>query len=73
MGHGGPEYNNLIPAQIDALESMIDYQQSNGSRGAPAPAFIGIYPREPVAGAGNSLGFYDHPGHDQRKVSRSRP
>ena len=64
MGHGGTQYDNLIPAQIDALEAMIDYQQSNGSRGAPAPDFIGIYPREPVTGPGNSLGFYDLPHHD---------
>jgi Tannase and feruloyl esterase len=64
MGHGGTQYDNLIPAQIDALEAMIDYQQSNGSRGAPAPAFIGIYPREPVTGPGSSLGFYDLPHHD---------
>jgi feruloyl esterase len=48
MGHGGTQYDALIPAQIDALEGMIDYQQSNGSRGAPAPAMIGIYPREPI-------------------------
>ncbi len=64
MGHGGTQYDNLIPAQIDALEAMIDYQQSNGSRGAPPPDFIGIYPREPVTGPGNSLGFYDLPHHD---------
>ena len=64
MGHGGAQYDNLIPAQIDALEAMIDYQQSNGSRGAPAPDFIGIYPREPVTGPGNSLGFYDLPHDD---------
>jgi len=63
MGHGGTQFDSLIPEQIDALEAMIDYQQSNGSRGAPAPAFIGIYPREPVTGPGNSLGFYDLPHH----------
>jgi len=63
MGHGGKEFDELIPAQIDALESMIDYQQSNGSRGAKPPAFIGIYPREPVTGSGNSLGFYNQQGH----------
>ncbi len=68
MGHGGPEYNELVPAQIDALEAMIDYQQSNGSRGASAPASIGIYPREPVTGAGNSLGFYDQPGRNGRQL-----
>jgi hypothetical protein len=46
MGHGGAEYNDLVPAQIDALEAWIDYQQSHGSRGAPAPNHIGSYPRE---------------------------
>ena len=65
MGHGGTQYNDLIPAQFDALEAMIDYQQSNGTRGAPPPAFIGIYPREPVTGPGNSFGFYDLPGHER--------
>jgi pimeloyl-ACP methyl ester carboxylesterase len=66
MGHGGPQYDNLIPAQIDALEAMIDYQQTNGAKGAPPPAMIGIYPREPVTGPGTSLGYYDLPkhGHD---------
>ncbi len=64
MGHGGTQFDKLIPAQIDALEAMIDYQQSNGVHGAPAPASIGIYPREPVTGPGNSLGFYDLPHHD---------
>ena len=59
MGHGGKEFDDLIPAQIDALEAMIDYQQSEGSRGAKAPAFIGTNPREPVTGPGNSLGFYN--------------
>jgi hypothetical protein len=63
MGHGGTQFDNLIPQQIDALEAMIDYQQSNGAKGAPPPAFIGIYPREPVTGPGRSLGFYDLPGH----------
>jgi len=66
MGHGGKEFDDLIPAQIDALESMIDYQQSNGSRGAKAPAFIGSYPREPIMGAGTSLGFYNHLGHGRQ-------
>jgi len=64
MGHGGAQYDSLIPQQIDALEAMIDYQQSNGTRGAPPPAFIGIYPREPVTGPGTSLGYYDLPHHD---------
>jgi pimeloyl-ACP methyl ester carboxylesterase len=66
MGHGGKEFDDLIPAQIDALEAMIDYQQSNGSRGVKAPAFIGKYPREPVTGPGNSLGYYNHAAHDRR-------
>ena len=64
MGHGGTQYDHLIPAQIDALEAMIDYQQSNGAKGAPPPAMIGIYPREPVTGPGTSLGYYDLPKHD---------
>jgi len=64
MGHGGTQFDNLIPDQIDALEAMIDYQQSNGKRGAPPPDYIGIYPREPVTGPGRSLGFYDLPGHE---------
>jgi pimeloyl-ACP methyl ester carboxylesterase len=51
MGHGGTQYNNLIGAQIDALEAWITYRQSGGTLGAPAPAFIGIYPREPAAGS----------------------
>ncbi|HKE26167.1 MAG TPA: tannase/feruloyl esterase family alpha/beta hydrolase [Bryobacteraceae bacterium] len=54
MGHGGPQYNELIGAQIDALESWIDYRQSKGQTGAPAPAKIGGYPREP-AGSGQRL------------------
>ena len=54
MGHGGPQYNQLIGAQIDALESWIDYRQSKGQAGAPAPANIGNYPREP-AGSGQRL------------------
>jgi hypothetical protein len=51
MGHGGTQYNELISAQIDALEGWIDYRQSKGRTGAPAPANIGDYPREP-AGSG---------------------
>jgi hypothetical protein len=45
MGHGGTEYNNLIGAQIDALERWIDYRESGGKRGAPPPASLGGYPR----------------------------
>ena len=44
MGHGGPEFNNLIGAQLDALEQWIDYRESNGQRGAAAPAMLGNYP-----------------------------
>ena len=46
MGHGGTEYDNLIGAQIDALEKWIDYRESGGKRGAPAPESLGGYPRE---------------------------
>jgi hypothetical protein len=51
MGHGGTQYNELIGAQIDALEGWIDYRQSKGRTGTPVPANIGNYPREP-AGSG---------------------
>jgi len=44
MGHGGAEYDNLIGAQIDALENWIDYQKSGGKKGALAPASLGGYP-----------------------------
>lgn len=50
MGHGGTQYNNLIGAQIDAMEAWITYRQSGGTLGAPPPALIGVYPREPAAG-----------------------
>lgn len=46
MGHGGTEYNNLIGQQIDALEQWIDYRESGGKKGAPAPESLGGYPRE---------------------------
>jgi len=72
MGHGGSQFDDLIPAQIDALEAMIDYQQSNGSRGAKAPAFIGTYPREPVMGAGNSLGFHNRAGLGRKQSAIRR-
>jgi len=45
MGHGGVEYDNLIAAQIDALEQWIDYRERHGAKGAPAPASLGAYPR----------------------------
>ena len=38
MGHGGAEYDQLIGAQLDALEQWIDFRQSGGKQGAPAPA-----------------------------------
>jgi pimeloyl-ACP methyl ester carboxylesterase len=47
MGHGGPEYDELIPAQIEALEAWIDFRNSGGKAGAPAPEHVGRYPREP--------------------------
>ena len=72
MAHGGKEFDDLIPAQIDALEAMIDFQQSNGSRGAKAPAFIGTYPREPVTGPGNSLGFYNRAGRGRQNSAIRR-
>jgi hypothetical protein len=72
MGHGGKEFDDLIPAQIDALEAMIDYQQSNGSRGAKAPAVIGSYPREPVTGPGNSLGVYNQAGGGRKRSANRR-
>jgi pimeloyl-ACP methyl ester carboxylesterase len=45
MGHGGSEYDNLIGAQIDAVERWIDYRESHGTKGAPAPASLGPYAR----------------------------
>ena len=46
MGHGGNEYNNLIGEQLDALERWIDYRESGGKKGSPAPDALGGYPRE---------------------------
>ena len=51
MGHGGPQHDQLIGAQIDALEAWIDYRQSKGSMGARPPEMIGIYPRDPSGSA----------------------
>ena len=45
MGHGGAPFDALIGAQLDALEQWIDYRQSGGRRGAPAPASLGGHPR----------------------------
>ena len=46
MGHGGPEFDRLIGAQLDALELWIDFRESRGRRGAPAPALLGGVRRE---------------------------
>jgi len=45
MGHGGPEYDNLIGAQLDALENWIDYRNSHGKKGALPPEKLGAYAR----------------------------
>lgn len=50
MGHGGPEYSNLIGAQLDALEQWIDYRESHGKKGSPAPESLGGYPRRAQSG-----------------------
>jgi hypothetical protein len=63
MGHGGPQYDQVIAAQLDALESWIDYRQSNGRIGAPAPAMIGSYPREPKGGGRHRNRFADDPAN----------
>jgi hypothetical protein len=46
MGHGGMDFDNLIGAQIDALEQWIDFHQSKGKKGAPPPDSLGGYPRQ---------------------------
>jgi hypothetical protein len=46
MGHGGMEYDNLIGAQIDALEQWIDFRQSGGTKGALPPDSLGGFPRK---------------------------
>jgi hypothetical protein len=46
MGHGGPEFDRLIGAQLDALESWIEFRASRGRRGAPPPALLGGVRRE---------------------------
>ena len=45
MGHGGAEYDNLLGAQMDALEQWIDYRKSGGKKGSLPPAMLGGYPR----------------------------
>jgi hypothetical protein len=63
MGHGGPQYDQVIAAQFDALDSWIDYRQSNGRIGAPAPAMIGPYLREPKGGGRHRNRFADDPAN----------
>jgi hypothetical protein len=46
MGHGGPEFDRLIGAQLDALESWIEFRDSRGRRGAPPPEALGGFRRE---------------------------
>lgn len=53
MGHGGAEYDASLGAQIDALEQWIDYRQSGGKKGAPAPASLSGYPRQLTRRSGN--------------------
>lgn len=53
MGHGGPEYDALIGAQIDALEQWIDHRTSRGKRGLPPPAWLGGHPRVVIWGRPN--------------------
>jgi hypothetical protein len=72
MGHGGDQYDELIGVQIDALESWIDYRQSKGHAGAPAPAMIGGYPRERKNGGQQRNRFFGNSeiparGHDDTR------
>ena len=64
MGHGGTQFNDLVGEQIDVLERWIDYRQSNGAHGTPAPSALGIYPREPSTGNEHGEDDDDH-GHGQ--------
>ena len=41
----GTADNDLIGAQLDALERWIDYRQSRGTKGASAPPSLGGYAR----------------------------
>jgi hypothetical protein len=66
MGHGGTEFNNLVPDQIDALEAWIDYLQSGGRAGAPAPAKLGIYPRTRSKDDGHGRDHDDHGDHHKK-------
>ncbi len=55
MGHGGPEFDALIGAQLDALESWIEFNQSVGLRGSLPPSTLGGYRREPAGQVDESL------------------
>jgi hypothetical protein len=46
MGHGGKEYDDLLGAQVEALERWIDFRESGGRRGSPPPDSLGGYPRD---------------------------
>jgi feruloyl esterase len=46
MGHGGPEFDRLIGAQLEALDAWIDFRESRGRRGAPPPVMLGGFRRE---------------------------
>lgn len=63
MGHGGAQFNELVGAQIDALEAWIDWHQSNGRNGAPAPAMLGQYPRDLGKGSGHDDDHHHHHHH----------
>jgi len=48
MGHGGAPYDATIGAQLDALESWVDWHQSGGRSGSLPPAKLaGLYDRDP--------------------------
>lgn len=46
MPHTGPEFDNALGAQLEALEAWIDHRESKGRRGASPPATLAGYPRE---------------------------
>src|SRR5262245_60128674 len=45
MGHGGKAYDDLLGAQLEALERWIDYRQSAG----------GAAPRHPIRWEGSAV------------------
>jgi hypothetical protein len=46
MGHGGGPFNAFVPLALDALDKRVDYHQSGGASGVPAPEVRGGYPRD---------------------------